>query len=147
MTVFLIEFKQPDPGTLEKCNLIPRLFPLVQCMLSQYGLCTCKWGMFLASFPGSHPYLLSLLYCKWQKLDGGLGTRLGYRRNEVADGEVHSMNSYNDCSGFDKNLRLSLSRVGLTTTVTITSNPVVANDNHTGAIQVFVQGTDGQVNH
>ena len=82
-----------------------------------------------------------------KKLGSGLGTKLGYRRNVVADREFHSVNSYNDCSGFDKNLRLSLSRVDLTTTVTITSNPVVANDNRTGAIQVFVQGTDGQVNH
>lgn len=42
---------------------------------------------------------------------------------------------------------MSLPRVDLETAVAITSNPVVANDNRTSAIQVFVQGTDGQVNH
>lgn len=42
---------------------------------------------------------------------------------------------------------MSLPRVDLENAVAITSNPVVTNDNRTGAIQVFVQGADGQVNH
>ena len=40
---------------------------------------------------------------------------------------------------------ISLSRVDFGTDVTVTSNPVVVNDNRTGAILVFVQGSDGQV--
>ena len=43
------------------------------------------------------------------------------------------------------NVDLCLSRVDLGTDVTVTSNPVVVNDNRTGAILVFVQGSDGQV--